>query len=89
MKAIEQDNKIRLQSLGVQTKRELKRKGQVEPEIQGYFEVDARTKIGIPKHLKGRELEKWKNKMIAKYTDYDKQNNIKRLSGMAKQLLKP
>jgi len=75
------DPRVLVYSLGEQTKRKLKVKGLSEPENQGYFRLNERTVLAIPKHIK--DVEAWKVKMILKYEDYDKKNLHNRLSGTA------
>lgn len=75
------DPRILVYSLGEQTKRKLKTKGLSEPENQGYFRLNHKTVLAIPKHVK--DVEEWKVKMILKYENYDKKNLCNRLSGSA------
>lgn len=53
------------------------------PAKQGEFRIDSRTVLDIPAHLTPDEVESWKQKMIEKYTNYDKKNAKARLTGGA------
>lgn len=75
------DPRVLVYSLGEQTKRKLKTKGLSEPENQGYFRLNHKTVLAIPKHVK--DVEAWKGKMILKYENYDKKNLCNRLTGSA------
>lgn len=62
------------------------------PASQGKFRIDVRTELEIPANLTPDEVEKWKQKMIDKYTNYDKKNAKARLTGgatVSSKLLKP
>lgn len=62
------------------------------PASQGKFRIDVRTELEIPVHLTPEQVEKWKQRMIDKYTDYDKKNAKARLTGgatVSSKLLKP
>lgn len=58
------------------------------PASQGKFRIDVRTELEIPAHLTPDQVEKWKQRMIDKYTNYDKRNAKARLTGGATVLSK-
>lgn len=49
------------------------------PANQGSFQIDSRTKIEIPLHV--TDIEAWKQKMIDKFTGYQRRNELARLTG--------
>lgn len=57
-----------------------------EPPSQGEYRIDARTVIKIPAHIK--DIEAWKLKMDNKYMNYERRNEIQRLTGEAKTRVK-
>lgn len=72
---------IKTAALGKKTKKFLDQKGRKEAANQGWFNLNHKTRIAIPL---GVDIENWKQKMILKYSNYDKDNASKRLSGAAK-----
>jgi hypothetical protein len=62
---LEDTHLVKVDSLGASTKRKLERLGVTEPKYQGFFQVNAKTRIGIPVHI--QDIEAWKEKMLIKY----------------------
>lgn len=55
------------------------------PPNQGTFRIDQRTILEIPAHI--TDVEKWKQRMIDKYSNYEAENIKNRLTGCATKKL--
>jgi hypothetical protein len=90
MKPTQEQNRasFSLQNKGKETKAELAKSNRKEPANQGYFQVDERTKIGIPDWLPLNKIEAWKEKMRQKYLNYSERQAQAMLTGAAKRKMK-
>lgn len=86
MKNLTEDGKIRLQNLGNQTRKNLKRQGKTEPPSKGKgFLVKKGTLVYQPANCDLPRKE-WEAKMTDKHMNYHERQEKARLNGHAKKL---